>query len=353
MLRARAQYPIDMKTQLCVLFEHPEWQKPLFRALERRNVPFAALDLKSATFSDRDSPVAPLYFNQASPSAYVRGNARAVPFALAYMRALEIQGVRVLNGADAFALELSKTAQAALLNRLGIPTPRIWAFNDPRALRARANEIPFPVLVKPEQGGSGARIMILQSFEDLEVFLAQHPEHWLPDNLLLLQEYIATDPAKGIVRMEFLGGELLYAMRVVSHGRFNLCPSPVCNPAEGEADAACELPEPATAAPPVEFYPYPEVPARAVELGRRIVANGNLDVAGVEYLETGDGQLVFYDVNANSNLRPSIGEAFGFDPFEKVVDFLEMQIARTRVGAVEASSNLSRAAVRRIRSIRQ
>ena len=52
----------------------------------------------------------------------------------------------------------------------------------------------------------------------------------LPDNLLLLQEYFPHDPEKGIVRMEFLDGKLLYAMRVISHGRFNLCPSEVCNP---------------------------------------------------------------------------------------------------------------------------
>jgi glutathione synthase/RimK-type ligase-like ATP-grasp enzyme len=239
-----------------------------------------------------------------------------------------MRGVRVLNGADAFALELSKTAQAALLRRLGVPTPRIWTFNEPRALRAQAKEIRFPALLKPDQGGSGARIMIVQSFEDLEAFLEQHPEHWLPDNLLLLQEYVAGDPDKGIVRMEFIGGELLYAMRVISHGRFNLCPSPVCNP--GDAESACELPAAPVAAPPVEFHPYREVPARAVEIGRRIVAGGKLAVAGIEYLETGDGRLTFYDINANSNLRPSIGEAFGFDPFERVVDFLEAQIVSTR-----------------------
>jgi hypothetical protein len=122
------------------------------------------------------------------------------------------------------------------------------------------------------------------------------------------------------VRMEFLGGELLYAMRVVSHGSFNLCPSEVCNPADGEA-GECALPD-APPVPPVEFYPYPEVPAAAVETGKRLVREGGLDVAGIEYLESVDGRLVFYDVNANSNLRLPIGLAFGFDPFERVVNFL-------------------------------
>jgi hypothetical protein len=55
------------------------------------------------------------------------------------------------------------------------------------------------------------------------------------DNLLLLQEYMPTDPASGTVHIEFLGGELFYAMRVASHGAFNLCPSEICNPADGAA----------------------------------------------------------------------------------------------------------------------
>ena len=318
---------MSYRADLAVLFEHPEWQKPLFQALERRGVRYVPVDLKKAAFSDADAPLAPLYFNQASPSAYVRGNTRAVPYALAYLRALQIRGVRVLNGVNAFAIEISKTAQAALLRQLGVPAPRVWTFNDLDAIRARAHEISFPALLKPEQGGSGARIELIESFAHLESLLGQNPDYWLPDNLLLLQEYIPTDPAKGIVRMEFLGGELLYAMRVISHGRFNLCPAPVCNPEDGGAEA-CEVPAEQSAAPPVEFYPYPEVPAGAVALGKRIFAAARLDVGGIEYLEADDGRLVFYDINANSNLRPSIGQAFGFDPFERVVDFLLQEIRR-------------------------
>jgi hypothetical protein len=122
----------------------------------------------------------------------------------------------------------------------------------------------------------------------------------------------------GIVRLEFLGGELLYAMRVKAHGRFNLCPSPVCNPDDGEG--VCDVP--AVPALPVEFFPYPDVPREAVEAATRIVQAARIDVGGIEYLETPDGRRVFYDINANSNLRPSIAATFGFDPFERVVDFL-------------------------------
>jgi glutathione synthase/RimK-type ligase-like ATP-grasp enzyme len=76
----------------------------------------------------------------------------------------------------------------------------------------------------------------------------------------------------------------------------------------------------------VEFFPFPEVPADAVETAKKIVRAAKLDVGGIEYLETDNGRRVFYDINANSNLRPSVAAAFGFDPFERVVDFLIQQI---------------------------
>jgi glutathione synthase/RimK-type ligase-like ATP-grasp enzyme len=316
-----------MTHDLVVLFEHPEWQKPLFAALDRRGVQFAKYDLKQGAFYPATPPDAPVYFNQASPSAYVRGNTRAVPFALALMRSLELGGARVLNGTRAFALELSKSAQAALMHRLGIPHPRSMAFNDVEtALSCWGDR--WPALIKPEQGGSGARMYLLHSATELRRLLRDRPELWLPDNLLLLQEYFPINPSRGIVRMEFLGGELLYAMRVISHGAFNLCPSEVCNPETG--DSQCAVPAIHEATPPsapVEFLPYRDVPASAVVTGKKLMEDGGLEVGGIEYLEADDGRLIFYDINANSNLRAPIARAFGFDPFERVVDFLTAQIA--------------------------
>ena len=311
---------------LVVLYEHPEWQKPLFAALERRGVKYGSFNVTSAAFSNHDVPAAQLYFNQASPSAYIRGSARAVPLALAYMRSLQRQGARVLNGADVFALELSKSAQATLMRTLGIDTPYSMTFNDVAALRRYApSDLKWPALLKPDQGGSGARIQVVSSWDEIETIFTKDPNVWLPDNLFLLQEYLPHDADQGIVRMEFLGGELLYAMRVKTHGRFNLCPSPVCNPESGEG--LCERPEeqPVTA-PPVEFLPCLDVPSEAVETGKRIVRAARLDVGGIEYLETEDGRRVFYDINANSNLRPSVAAAWGFDPFDRVVDFLMQQL---------------------------
>ena len=311
---------------LVVLHEHPEWQKPLFAALEHRGVSFLPFDVTRAAFNNMEPVPTSLYFNQASPSAYLRGHTRAVPLALARMRSLELMGARVLNGADVFALELSKSTQATLLRTLGIDCPLSITFNDVGALRAHAGSVRWPALLKPDQGGSGARIQVVESLEHVEAIFSADPTVWLPDNLFLLQELLPHDPDQGIVRLEFLGGELLYPMRVKTHGRFNLCPSPVCNP--DDAPGVCAPPADLDIARPVGFFPYPEAPLEAVETAKRIARAARLDVGGIEYLDTDDGRRVFYDINANSNLRPSVAAAFGFDPFERVVDFLVSQLPR-------------------------
>ncbi|MEO8088097.1 MAG: Arm DNA-binding domain-containing protein [Bacteroidota bacterium] len=74
-----------------------------------------------------------------------------------------------------------------------------------------------------------------------------------------------------------------------------------------------------------EFYPYPEVPAKAVDEAQQIIAASGHDTGSVEYLETKDGRRVFYDINANSNLRPSIGIKFGKEPFYEVARYLKQK----------------------------
>src|ERR1700730_5599218 len=159
-------YETRMDYDLVVLFEHPEWQKPLFSALERRSVHYGTFDLKRGAFDPDRAPNARLYFNQASPSAYVRGNTRAVPLALSLIRSLELGGAKVLNGSRAFSLELSKSTQAALMQRLNIPHPRTLAFNDPDVALERWSG-GWPALLKPEQGGSGARMFLLNGPDEL------------------------------------------------------------------------------------------------------------------------------------------------------------------------------------------
>ena len=311
---------------LTVLYEHPTWQQPLFDALDKRGVDYLAYDVKSAAFDLREDVQASIIFNQLSPSAYVRGNGHAVPFALALLDHLESNGARVLNGASAFRLELDKIAQIRLMRDLGMDYPWTIGFNNVEALWEHEEALNFPAILKPNQGGSGARMAEVNSLKELKFLLEEDSSFWQPDPVLLLQEKLDHDPAKqGIVRLEFLDGELLYAMRVIGVSGFNLCPSIDCNP-EGDEEGACAVPS-ATPKSDPQFLPYPEVPAEVVEEASRLFKATGFDVGALEYLITSDGRRVFYDINANSNLRRSVGLAMGFDPFDRVAEYLERQIS--------------------------
>ena len=79
------------------------------------------------------------------------------------------------------------------------------------------------------------------------------------------------------------------------------------------------------ATPPPAYEPKP------VDLKQAVFSDIDPPLAplygGIEYLEAADGRLMFHDINANSNLRPSVAAAFGFDPFERVVTFLESALS--------------------------
>ena len=165
-------------------------------------------------------------------------------------------------------------------------------------------------MLKPDQGGSGARIHVVESLAEVAAIFERDPSIWLPDNLFLLQEYLPHDPDQGVVRLEFLGGELLYAMRVKTHGRFNLCPSPVCNPDDGES--LCAVPgEPAGDAPPVEFAPFPDVPSDAVRAAtRESCGRAGLDVAASSIWKRWTAGA-FYDSTPTRTCAHRVAAAFG------------------------------------------
>ena len=61
----------------------------------------------------------------------------------------------------------------------------------------------------------------------------------------------------------------------------------------------------------------------------------NLDVGGIEYLiDDRDGGHYFYDINALSNFVADGRNVVGFDPFERLVDYLVARVS-SRVATPE------------------
>lgn len=312
---------------IAILYEHPEWFKPLFAALDRLGAPYVALHASDHVFDPDEREVRySLVVNRMSPSAWMRGQREAIFHTLHYLEHLDQVGAPVLNGATAFRHELSKAAQYSLMARLGIRHPATRVLSRPQQLLGAANELRFPVLVKPNIGGSGAGIVSFDTPHELEGAVAAGSVSFGIDEVGLLQEHV---PAQGdaIVRIEILDGRLLYAIRLLlTPGTFNLCPADYCE-LPGMADGVSGR------GLPVEAY---DPPAELVDQARRLVAEAGMDVGGVEYLISArDGEAYFYDVNALSNFVADARNVIGFDPY---ADLAKLIVARAGLLGSSASA---------------
>src|SRR6266849_305412 len=140
---------------IAILYENEAWMAPLFAALDRVGAPYECVFANDLSFDPAGpAPDWSLAVNKVSPSSYLRGHARVI----------------------------TDAAQA------------------PRAAR----ELRYPVIVKPNVGGSGAH---MRRFDSPEALAAAAPELELgPDGTGLVQEFLeSVDGASR--RVEFLDGE--------------------------------------------------------------------------------------------------------------------------------------------------
>lgn len=312
--------------RLGIYYEHPDWYRPLFQELDRRGVPYDALQAAEHFYdpSERTSPYA-VVFNRMSPSAYTRGGERLIFYTLQYLAHLERLGVRVINGQRAWRTEISKAYQLTLLERLGLPYPKARVIHDASQAAAASAGLRFPVVVKPNIGGSGAGIRRFDTPEALARAAAEGITLGL-DSTALVQEHVPADQGR-IVRVEVLDGRYLYAIRIYTSGeRFNLCPADVCQGVDGGelVRSACPVDAPKNDLR-VEAY---QPPADVIEAVERTMAAAGIELGGIEYMvDARDGRPYFYDVNALSNFVADAPRVVGFDAFARLADWLERELA--------------------------
>ena len=312
---------------IAIYHEHPDWFRPLFTELERRGIPYERLDAANHVYDPSETSVPwSLVFNRASPSAYLRGAKQTTFHTLHWTKHLERFGVPVVNGSATYGLELSKATQLDILEELGIPYPKTRVVNSAGQAVAAAKGLRHPVLVKANVGGSGAGIERFDSEAQLAAAGAAGALDLGVDGTALVQEYAPLRDGR-ITRVETLDGEFLYAINVYpADTGFNLCPADACQTGDGVelSRNACALDAPKNGLRVERADP----PAEIVEAIERIAKRSQLDVGGIEFLvDDRDGRWYVYDVNALSNFVADAPNVIGFDPWIKLVDYLEGRLA--------------------------
>ncbi len=306
-----------MPPSLAILYQHPLWFEPLFAALERRGVAFEKIRFAGHRFDPvAGEPPAPVVFSRLAMSDFLRDPEHPIFYAEALLDHWRRRGATVLNGADVVALDSSKARQLSLIASLGHAVPATRVVHRAEDLAAATDGMSWPLLVKANIGGSGAGIARYSSREQLEQSLADGSVPSSVDQVLLVQDYV---PPRGgtILRIETLGGRFLYALEVESGGdSFDLCPADACVAQPGRAAIAMTAVTPAPA---------------IVEAAEQIACAVGLDVGGVEVvIDDRDGTPRFYDINALSNFVANPLEVLGWDPHERLVDYIEDAIAKAK-----------------------
>jgi hypothetical protein len=324
-MRGRCEDP----RTIAVLYEHPEWFKPLFAELERRGVPYERWEAHRAAYDPavRRLPYA-LVINRMSPSAYLRGHASAIFYTrqlLAYLRDI---GTPVINPYEAFAVETSKALQLEIFEKLRLRYPRTRLINHAELAPDAAQGFEFPVIVKPNIGGSGAKIQKFATRDELSAAAGAGRIDLGLDATALVQEFL---PARddSIVRVEVLDGRFLYAIKIVTRpdDDFNLCPADICQEESAAKSGAADDFSRCLAAAPAEkrrlhIESYAP-PAQIVDDALAIAREARFDVGGIEYLVSErDGEDYFYDANALSNFVTDAPALVGFDPHARFARWL-------------------------------
>jgi len=325
---------------IAIYYEHPDWFRPLFQQLDERSAQWVRVDVRDHHYdvaSARQDYT--LLFNRMSPSAWQRGLGHAIFYTVNYLAHLEAQGVRVVNGSRCFRHEISKALQLTNLEKLGLPYPKARVINHPSQALAAAEAIEYPVVIKPNIGGSGAGIERFNSKEELHAAVEANRLYFGIDSTALVQEaFTARDGI--ITRVEVLGGKFLYAIQIHITGEsYNLCPADICQNTRGEelTRIACPVDAPKSGMK-VEGY---DPPRRVIEDVERIVELAGVEVGGIEYvIDDRSGRQMYYDVNALSNFVADPVRVVGFNPYARLADFLiaEAQRHEARRGERVATS---------------
>lgn len=314
---------------IAIYYEQQHWFKPLFAELDRRGTPYVKIDAMAHAYAIEENPEErfSLVLNRMSPSAWIRGHGDCIFYTLGFLEHLERRGIRVINGLRAFRTELSKAAQLSLLDSLDLPYPKARVIHRASQAVAATQGLRWPVVVKPNIGGSGAGVKRFDTPEALDS-AAQAEELALGlDSTALVQEFIPARESH-IVRVEVLNGRYLYAIKVHITGEtFDLCPADICRTTSGVDlnRAACPVDAPKTGISVEGFEPPPDV----IDDVERVMSHAGIELGGIEYIvDDRDGRRLYYDINALSNFVADGVNVVGFDPFVKLVNWLEAEASK-------------------------
>jgi len=310
-----------------VIHENPAWLEPLAGALDSAALPWRDWFLNHGVFDLSRPPPEGVFYNRMSASSHTRDHRYSAELTASILAWLAGHGRRIVNGPRALDLEISKTRQYAALEAAGIRTPRtvLVAGKEHLVAAARRHFDGGPVILKPNRGGKGVGVRLLQNAAALADYLDSADYEPPVDGLHLLQHHVRA-PQPLITRAEFIGGRFLYAVEVDTSEGFELCPADVC----AVDDAFCPAGPEEDGAPRAKFTIIDDIDAALKQRYEAFLAANDIEVAGIEFIADANGAAYTYDVNTNTNYNPDAESRAGRSAMTALARFLGGELKALR-----------------------
>ncbi len=224
------------QAKVYVIHENDAWVVPLRAAFAARGLPYDEWFLDQGSLNLAEAPPEGVFYNRMSASSHTRGHRYAPEYTGCVLAWLERHGRRLVNSDRALQLEVSKVAQYSALEAHGIRTPRTVAAVGREEIIEAAFVFDGPFISKHNRAGKGLGVHLFQNHEEFAEYVAGDGFEPSVDGVTLVQEYIQA-PEPFITRLEFVGGRLVYAVRVDTSEGFELCPADACRTADNSGPA--------------------------------------------------------------------------------------------------------------------
>lgn len=305
-----------MRYAVYVIHENPDWSQPLFHALDERRVPYVDWFVDDGALDLTRPPPDGVFYNRMSASSHTRGHRYAPEMTNGILAWLSAWDRPVANGPGAIRLELAKTVQYSAMRAHGLPFPPTIAAVSPDAILGAWKALGGgPVVTKHNRAGKGLGVRLFRSEAALADYVRGSDFEPSVDGITLVQRYIEA-PEPFIVRVEFIGGDLVYAVRVDTSEGFELCPADVCE-VPGSDDRATQSEPRRPKFEIIEDFSHPMLAA----MQQLLMAN-ETQVAAFEFITDRQGRSWFYDINTNTNYNPDAERRAGVSAMARLADYL-------------------------------
>ncbi|RKY89702.1 hypothetical protein DRQ09_00900 [candidate division KSB1 bacterium] len=279
-----------------ILFESREWSNlAISKILTSKGIDNELIDVSQFSFNIASNFNHNLYWNRIFPSLEMRNHHLTLHIINNFLFYLNETNVPVVNSYKAFFYDFNKIAIYKILKEKGFNIPETTGINSPDDFKKAIKLSKLPFVLKRNRSGRAWSLEIINNKEQIENQIKKFP---LSNDFWLVQEYI---PLKHnyVTRIEIVGDNVLCILKrfpgsegISSYSR----------------GSSIKL--------------YKNFPIDVVNTGKKALNILDIEMGSIDIIESIDGKNYIIDVNATTNFTPDYIDLLGFNPLERMCDFV-------------------------------